>query len=477
MRMAAFRRSLNVISEKSDTWPSKILKFQYHNVTGIGSGEATFDSPITIITGQNSSGKTTLLRSIWLALDASSASAEPLTARKVRSGNVEVTFRVNGNESNSSVEVDYTVPYAPHDRDYDIIHIDSAGAITDLQKKIFVLGESMDIVNGAPDRIIAPDELSEINYLTRRDFSEVRVFEIEVEAGLTAPFFEVSYRGSTYDSTQAGSGEYAAMFLWWTLWNARKGSILLVEEPETFLSALNQESMLNYLISVTNKKRFCIMMTSHSGHLLHSLPASWVKFLKRRGEDSAIDIAPHPKSLEAVGIYLKPDVFVYVEDRVAAIVAGLILERFGPSLARRCSIRIVGGEAVITKSLTETANNPFGLRFVGWYDGDQKGKVPENVSDHSATLPGAQSIETIYRGIVTQNPDAIGVALGVNRLLDVLDGLEGDDPHDWLLNMSRELGRDFATVVTVLFNFWISDESVLGEVEKCFSEFQVIANG
>lgn len=476
MRMAALAKSLDNISEKSATWPSKILNFKYADVTGIGSGEAIFESPLTIITGQNSSGKTTLLRSIWFALDPSSASAEPLTERKVRDGIVEVTFRVNGNVKTTRIEVDHSIEYPPQERDYDIIHIDSAGAITDLQKKIFLLGEAMDIINGAPDRIINPDELAEVNYLTRREFSEVRVFEVEIEAGLIAPFFEVVYRGSRYDSTQAGSGEYAVMFLWWTLWNAKKGSLLLIEEPETFLSASNQESMLNYLITIANKKRFCIMMTSHSGHLLHFLPPDWVKFLKRRGDDSQIDVAPHPKSLESIGIYLRPDVFVYVEDKVAQLVGKLILERFDPTLARRCKFCIAGGEAVISKSLGEMANNPFLLRFVGWYDGDQKGKVPDSVTKFSATLPGEQSIETIFRQLATTKPEDVGLALGVEGVADMLYSLEGDDPHDWLFNLSREMGRDPTTVLTIIFNIWVQDLDILAEVEASFQQFRSVAN-
>jgi predicted ATPase len=474
LRTAAFNLALKRITEKAQFWPVRIARFSYEEITGIGSGSFIPRSPLTVITGKNSVGKTTFLRSLWLALDPAAARNSSLTKRKIRSGRVDITIIKNGKEYQKKVLVE-DMNGEEVEAEIIVVHIDSAEAIGDLQQKMFRLGEVLDIINGAPERILEKTDLDQVSYINRRSYSQVKIYEVEVEAGLIAPFFKISYGDQKYDATQMGTGEYAGLFLWWTLSSSEKGSIILIEEPETFLSNLNQESVLKFLVAIIEKKNLCLIMTSHSGHMLHNMPVDSVQFLQRSGPNSVIVEDPDPTALEAVGIYLKPDIFVYVEDQVAQTIGQMVIEHFNPQLARRCQLESVGGEALITKALEGISKNPFGLRFVGWYDGDQKGQLPEKVEKWAALLPGDLAIETILRMQTYADPAALGQALGTKRVQEVLDSLEGEDAHDWLWRFGKALGRDSESVLSAMFNLWLADEKNAEHAKERFDAFEKIA--
>ena len=475
LRTAAVNLALQRISEKADKWPIRIDKFTFKDVTGIGSGEVGFHSPLTIITGKNSAGKTTFLRSLWVALDPIAAFKSQLTRRKIRTGSFYVSGYNNGKSYNEVVTLEDDDLVNLDINNLNIIHLDSADAIADLQQKMFRLGEVVDIINGAPERTLETPDLGEVSYLNRRDYGKVTVYEVEIEGGLVAPFFEVTYGSVKYDATQMGAGEYAALFLWWTLSNAQKGSIILIEEPETFLSVLNQESLLNFLVKIIEKNKHCAIMTSHSGNLLQAMPAGSVRYLSRSGGNCSVVDSPDPTYLEAVGMEFRKDIFVFVEDGVAKTIGEIIIERFDPLLARRCQLAVVHGEAVITKSLEGLADNPFGLKFLGWYDGDQAGKLPAKIASFAAFLPGDKAIETILRTMAHADPDALGAALGSNRVVEVLGSLEGVDHHDWLWRFAKAINRDPQSVLTGMFGLWLADSDNLKTAEERFQEFRAIA--
>jgi len=53
-----------------------------------------------------------------------------------------------------------------------------------------------------------------------------------------------------------GAGEFAAFFLWWNLARAARFSVLLIEEPETFLSPGSQAAFSDRLLSIMYSKKF-----------------------------------------------------------------------------------------------------------------------------------------------------------------------------------------------------------------------------
>ncbi len=63
-RAQDFRRRLR---ERAGDWVLKLERFSFAGIPSLGEGDVPFLSPLTVISGPNGVGKTTLLRAIWAA--------------------------------------------------------------------------------------------------------------------------------------------------------------------------------------------------------------------------------------------------------------------------------------------------------------------------------------------------------------------------------------------------------------------------
>jgi len=123
--------------------------------------------------------------------------------------------------------------------DIEIVHIDASRDTIRLQDLYGRFDNPEDIINGSGARLLAENELENLNYLAKREYREIKLYEVEINDE-TMPFFEVTLGPARYDSRTMGAGEFAAFFLWWNLARAARNSILLIEEPETFLCSYIQ---------------------------------------------------------------------------------------------------------------------------------------------------------------------------------------------------------------------------------------------
>jgi len=476
VRRAGVANALRRLVERANAWPVRISRFAYTDIPGIGTSEVELGSPLTIFTGPNSVGKTTALRALWGTLDGRAAYKSAITRRKLLGGSAACSGTRHGAAFQSQIEF----PLGEHIEEplFPIFHVDPAEVVIETQQKVFNLGSYEDIVNGTNERTLDAGELLEASYLARRDYSEIIIHEVEIDEDTVIPFFSVRYGGVAYDSLNMGAGEFGALFIWWSVARAPKTSIVLLEEPETFLSPLSQESLIDFLVFKTDQRSLCVVATSHSGFLLSALPPPAVKFLQREGPVCRFQAqTPHPTSMAAIGIRPHYDFRAYVEDSAAEIIGRLMLERFDPMLARRCQLASVGGEAQITRALRVNQTNPFGLKFVGWYDGDQTGSIPGDIALMSALLPGNDPIEIVLKNYITNEHQTFGVSLGVDNLHEILHNLEGVNYHDWLPELAQALGRDSRALLVSMFEFWLLVEENSVAAKASFESFRNITIG
>jgi predicted ATPase len=98
---------------------------------------------------------------------------------------------------------------------------------------------------------------------------------------IISPFFEVSFGNDRYDSRTMGAGEIAILYLWWAINRAPRNALILIEEPETYLSPSSQESLSHFLIAEAVQKKLTVVMTSHSAKIIGSFPDENLRFLFR----------------------------------------------------------------------------------------------------------------------------------------------------------------------------------------------------
>lgn len=454
-RLQDFRRRLR---ERRQDWTLQLDSFSFGGIPSLGEAGLIFQSPLTAISGPNGVGKTTLLRAIWECARAVQADTRPIDPRKLQAGTATLSFKYANESKSCDVTFGPEIIRQGTPPGVEVLHIDSASEVSAQQKLLGEFTDVEDLINGVGARLLEGKPLTTLNYLACRDYRSAQVYEVEGGNGVM-PFFEVAFANDRYDSRTMGAGELALFFLWWSIERAPQGALVLIEEPECFLSPASQEALCNYLIEATVERQLTLVITSHSAPIISALSDENLVFIFRQAQGiKVVDGPPPPALLKTIGIEPPKDTIILVEDDSAEQFCRLLLERLRPSLARRAEISPRGGEGNIVAALRKVAGQFTSMNFIGLFDGDMRNRVPNEVANFCTLLPGDKPIEACFRDLVEADPNSLAIAIGTNGLDAILFGLQGKDHHDWYAGLCQELGMTKSQLFPVLFQRWIREE-------------------
>jgi hypothetical protein len=198
-------------------------------------------------------------------------------------------------------------------------------------------------------------------------------------------------------------------------------------------------------------------MTSHSPRVIESFADENLIFVFRQDKGiKIVDGSPTPALLETIGIEYAIDTALLVEDEAAEQFTRFLLEQFRPDLSRRSEIVNKQGEGNIS-ALLSRAGKITSFRFIGVFDGDQRDKIPEDISPLSIALPGSLPIEKSFKALVERNVPALEEITGKSSVSQVLFSLQGRDHHDWYEGLAEQLGLSKQQLYPVLFRLWSKD--------------------
>jgi len=451
-RLADYKRR---VRERAHEWPLQLRRFAIANVPSLGTTEVALNSPFLILSGPNGVGKTTVLRAMWAVSAPEVAEQTPGAALKLTAGAASLDYSWNGVSARSEVTFVGGKAVGGTALPINVMHLDASVEPLRFQKQFCEFDAVEDLLNGVGGVDVAEKELRLINYICKRNYTRVSVYEVE-DGELTTPFFNVSAAAESYDSRSMGSGELIALYIWWKVNQVEPQSLLLIEEPETFLSPACQESLAHYLLKNTVEKKLVTIITSHSAKIVDSVADEHRLFLYKDGANAKFAPPPvSPTLLKTIGIEPTVDVICLVEDEAASVFLTMLLERFAPTLARKCEVSNQSGDGNIV-SLLEKAGGQFkAVSVVGMFDGDLKGKAPAKVVAYAGFLPGDEPIEVIFKNLVSMDPAAAGELLVSPRLPEILFALQGADHHDWYAGLSAELGMSKSQIFPTLFHLWV----------------------
>lgn len=470
-REGDYRRTLR---EKGPYWPVRIERLAFTGVPGLGTGEIPFASPVTFFSGPNGVGKSTLLRACWAALAPDKAKKGPGSTRRLAAGAVAVDLSVGGvlHECRATISPDEFLGEVGHE--IEVVHIDTAQDVLRQQSLFDEYSDLESYIEGAGSHILTDAELGEVSYLTRRDYRSGVLYEVD-SLGDPFPFFEVSYGEDRYDSRTMGAGELAAFFLWWAARRAAKQSILLIEEPETFLSPASQAAVGAYLVAMACEKKVCIVATTHSGAIVSPMSDDSLRFVVRAGGGVVVQADAPAIVFSNLGMEPTLEGVLFTEDNLATAFARAILQKFEPRLARRVDVESKGGDGEVLKSI-RALNNTARLAVLGLLDGDLRGKVSKEDQPRCVHLPGDDPVEVIFREMVTKDPSTLGKMLAHDNIPAILASLEGNDLHDWYRRFANELGLEPIQLFPSMFAIWIRDEENEKAARQCVAEILEAVN-
>lgn len=325
---------------------------------------------------------------------------------------------------------------------------------------------------------VTKEELEDINYLIGKSYSYCSIREIEDVDGsdLPFPFFQVEIDGTKYDTRSMGSGEHFLLYLFWCIKSTDKDTLLIIEEPETYISIFSQTHFADYIGRILAEDGVKVILTTHSPYILRNIKNENIRIVSRVGNKVSIIMPDSDITVEgALGISQNCLGTFFVEDRVAADFLTVILEDKAPWILKQYAIDIVDGESEISERLKFPKSNNIHYSFVGIYDGDMRNSLSnkDELNWGYCFLPGKNAAEENFRECIRtpEKLEKLCAALGKDqqKVIAFLATIEGLDCHDWFLELRKHLSVEGRVLVNAFYSTVMNEDP---SIEEFISELQ-----
>ena len=475
MRTAKVRDQWRKLYEK--TFKFKVSKITYKNLKGLGSGDVEFRGGITAICGSNGVGKSTLLNAISSVVSSERLTSVKLTNLKLEGSELFGEFVDSGQSVTRKVNIIRDkIEADPDTIDVESVWIDSS---LDAPKLIDIFSNTThlnELLEAEASKVLTESESSLISYIVGKEYSNCEVFELELEAYGLVPYFKVVSNGAEYGSEAMGLGEISVHYLLWNLNRIEKNSVVLMEEPETYLAPRSQEALLDGIAKLAADKKLWVILTTHSPNIIRNIPLEHIRILNRIHEN--VEISTPNNNLESIySLGLNPQKLgvILVEDRCAREFTKCWLGRFDPSITQQYEIIDIGSKEKILQQVENFPNAGSWLKIYGLFDGNERGQIEEfNNKWKFSYLPGSQAPELFLKNIAVMMRNELSTISGreLSRINAALSNLEGRNYHDWIIEFPRQIGLGYEQLIAYLVQISMTNNDFYNLHLSAFHEFE-----
>lgn len=436
-----------------------------HFTTMSGKVETlAFARGITVISGGNGAGKSTLLGALWRCV--SGADPEPGTyipnapawLRKIE---------VIGEAKNAGWKASFDLVNSDRSSDFtgDVFYIDPAAESLEILRLFRLDNQVGDLIEGLDPAPFSSKQVEMLSFILHRSYSEFSVYEVTElrEDDAPIPFFLAISMGKQYSIEQMGRGELAAAYLLWRLASVPKGSIVLIEEPESHLAAFSQDCLVDAIVAAAVEQDLCIVVSSHSPGFFLRLPSDNVSLVSSlplpriQSELTSRQIATH------LGVRDSVKAILLVEDPAASAYARALLEMVDRDALRQVEIKTVStGESGIKRIMSEVQSESIVIPILGLLDGDQRNSTTDGAVNF---LVGDKAPEDVLRDATLKWRSGEFAnwlptpAVDTHELRMALERSDGRDLHDWIHDLAAEFGG-LRSIMPVLVNLLLEDQQM-----------------
>ncbi len=374
MRAAEIEDLWNALA-RSPEREVELVSFQVQDLAGLGNLEVEFSSPVTAFCGLSGTGKSAVLQALKATLEGVRVEQNVEVGLKLNGSRAGAVVSVGGEKLSLHAEmrIDDEPSYDEEERNFEIVYLDLSRYGPKLQE-FFCDLEIEELLDAYTPISVDESDRRIINYVCKKSYSDIEIFEID-EFGDNVPFVKVSDDSGDYDSRTMSLGENSILLIYWTLKRSKPGSIILLEEPETFIPPVSQSALVNLLVGASVKSKITIVYTTHSPEMFSRMSPNQVKFLYKNGAKSSVATEnEHAAMKKLVGFYGHKDVIVLVEDRAARVFLTRILAKLSDEMSARCEVVEAEGSGGIVAALKSFPRRILSTRLVGVFDGDMRQK-------------------------------------------------------------------------------------------------------
>lgn len=453
-RIADLRRQLSM--RHSNAAP-RITLLRLEGLPGFANVELAPNTGFLAICGGTGLGKSALLEAIRLIAEPVSIGIQQGSDR-LSGATITATIEHQGQEYRRSRTAG--IPTADDDGfPNGIAFVGLADRTTVVQSYFRDLDIDVIKTNSEPIEVGRAD-LANLAAICRKEYESAQIFEIDGAGDEVLPFIEISDGGVKYDTRSMATGELSAFYLFWTLQRAEPFSLVLMEEPESYLPPLSHESIFALICDHALRRRLGIFITTHSTAIASQIPQANLLSIRRKGGLSTLPTTGESKSriLSRLGLGPQKHAVLFVEDQLAHDILSEILARFEFKLI--CRVEIVntsGGDGAVKTALEGLPTGIGSVKFLGVLDGDvadvaRKWKCAKSL----IFLPFAKQMETELLSAIESKPGRLGRLLTRenSRIEDALLHSAGTDSHDRLKSVAEELGVPFEALTHSGLEVW-----------------------
>lgn len=456
MKSIEVQRSWRRVGDPSRTTSFNVSVLEVENKPPLRDQVVDLPPGLTVLCGLNGVGKTTLLRLIEATLLGDTVDPGRYRSSLLGEGHFSISVHTAG----ATTQL--------------ILGAGEAGVPVSLLDTFTVCGKVLEVVrqpnyldlrNGVEPAFLDEDGLRRAAYLLGRPYDTIEIFEVEDlisgDGDSVFPLFRVSVGGVTYETENMGLGELAGLQALWMLDRVEPNSILLVEEPETFLSSLSTVAFLNLLAVEIDRKNLYAFVSTHAPEALHACPVECLRILMPHGSWAEIDISA-PTNRAEVEHMLQSAVgqarLVLTEDAMAAMVVKELVGRFGGTWGTSLEIQAAGGHTII-RQLCRDLPRAETLRVVGVLDGDQQVGTAK-LKWPLVKLPSEIPPDVLLRRAAESNPEGFARTIGrpIGSVQLAATRLGGLDVHDWFPEMAKALSTSTSALVNGAVECWLEED-------------------
>lgn len=433
------------------------------------SQEIAISSRVNALLGENGAGKSTLISAL---------------ASIGNSGNGAAGLYMGSSISLRYNNADITLPLPqPIDAADDASLAHPTFESVNLSRDAHVVVDFLSKQQNLPEYLLqfeskslALKELLEVNSITGRNYSEIKVKEFESPADPDdfLPYFSVKLSNNTeYDSLGMGFGELCAFLVIWRVSRCKNGQAILLDEPDSHLSPNARRRLADFLAVKAADKELWVIFSTHSIESIENMSEAELLLLARPDDTLGNPINVGRDKKEAflrLGLTLSKRFLLLVEDLDSQELVSQILQKFQPIVAQTCEViaLIKGGEEIAKLIKNFPTDNPI-CRVIAVLDGDKASTIAH--SNDLMFLPSDNDPIAAAKEWVRNNLGVLAAKLSLSEhvVSEAITRSAHVDHHDYCAEIAQRLalpGIQTKDIRRTLLSAWLSDESVSSECEE-----------
>ena len=400
-------------TNRYNTYGDVLLKMNINGIRGL-STVINFDFPITVITGKNGSGKSTIAQ---LALCCYQYKRPGETHRNPEDyytlGNFFIRSNLDPHPYADDAYLSYTYATSSEADNFGQLSLDGFNSEGDCPARTRIIKKGSTKWRGYSERpnrkciyfgmgfFVPHHEMGSRIYLdpttkirNKRGFSSEAKKTAAQILGTTYQSLEVatienqskraqmgfaSRFNATYSENHMGCGEGRLIRMVDALESAPERSLVVIEEPETALHQDAQHQLACYFLDVCKRKRHQLIITTHSPSIIEVMPMEARKKIERT--DTATTVENNPTIAEIVA-HLSDGhhktLLIYVEDRFSEQLLIEIIRKYADEFSQAISIAAVGNKDDVAKAVDYT-NHHLRLHAIGIRDEEKTAEPTKRI--------------------------------------------------------------------------------------------------